>query len=201
VLLVLAAISAVAQMTPSDSTTPNQYYFVSADYFSSQGTTNAVITVRFLPGSRMWSGSVNFSTSAGTAVANEDYIPVNGTLSFSGTSYGYIIVPVSCSTSNRSTVLLSLTPSPSDAEAMISRSNATLTINLPPPPDLKISPGPYGTVTVWWPHDGTDVFVEKLSPPGTNWITLFSGSINNGIRSYTDVPSDAIGFYRLRRPQ
>jgi hypothetical protein len=194
-LLALTAISAVSQI-------PNQYYFVSATYFASQGTTNAAVTVRFVPGTRGWNGIVNYSTGGGTAVVNQDYAPVSGAMSFSGNSYGTFTVPVNCDSSNQdTTVSLLLSASPSDADAIISRSNAVLTINLPPPPNLRIMPGQNGTVIISWPDDGTDVFLEKQASPAENWSPLYGGSLNGGVRSYTDVAIGGTTFYRLRRPQ
>src|SRR6185295_13928687 len=84
VSFVLLAVSAQGQITPKDTVIPDQFEFISAQYFVSSGATNAVIAVRFFPGGRSWSGSINYATRDGTAIANQDYAPVHGTLNFSG---------------------------------------------------------------------------------------------------------------------
>jgi hypothetical protein len=202
--LVLLVASAPGQITPRDTVIPNQFEFTSAQYFASNGATNAVITVRFVPGGRSWNGSVNFAARDGTGIANEDYAAVNGTLSFSGVPYRSFMVPlVGTSLGEPKTILLVLAPSPSDANAILTRSNAVLNICLPPPPDILIRRGANGTVVVSWPDDGTEPLLEKLQmPTGTNWGVLAPVPTDgNGRCSYTDLSSDVMALYRLRRPQ
>jgi len=195
---------AQGQITPRDTVIPNQFEFISARYFVSSGATNAVITVRFSPGDRSWSGSVNYATRNGTALANQDYAPVSGTLSFSGTPYQSFSVPLTGSPGDQpKTILLVLAASPSDSNALITRSNAVLNINLPPPPDLVIRPGANGTVVISWPDDGTAPLLEKRdTPSAADWGILGTMPADgNGKCSYTDVSSAGIALYRLRRPQ
>ena len=202
-LFLVAAFAAIAgQITPKDTTIPNQFNFTSVNYFTSRGATNAVIEVRFAPGSRSWSGSVNYCARDGTAISNQDYTAVSGSLSFSGNSYGSFTVPLTSAPSGeRKTILLFLSPNPFDPNVIISSSNAVLNINLPPPPNLKIMPDQSGGVMIVWPDDNTDVFVEKRTPPATNWSALPATFANGGLRLCPDVSSESVAFYRLRRAQ
>ena len=202
-VLLLVVNSAPSQITPMDTTAPNQFEFTSVRYFASKGTTNAAVTVHFAPGNRSWSGSVNYLARDGTAISNQDYTPVSGLLSFSGTSYRSFTVPLIPGSSNQQkTIFLFLTPGPSDPNATITRSNAVLNINLPPPPNVEITAGQNGSVVVWWSDDDTDAFLEKLTPPGTNWSALSAGFADgHGLRYCTDVPCDGMALYRLRRLQ
>lgn len=202
--IVLAAtqMPARAQSVPKDTDIPNEFFFVSAQYCATQGATNAVITVGFRPGNRGWSGSVNYATRDGTAMSNQDYTPVNGTLNFSGVSYLTFDVSVSPGQSLPKTVMLDLSPSPNDPAAMITRSNAVLSVHFPPPPDLKIASGPNDTVSVSWPDDGTDLVLEKRVTPDTSWNYVSPPSKDgNGICSVIDVRSGDAAWYRLRRAQ
>jgi hypothetical protein len=202
--LTLLVARAHGQITPQDTVIPNRFEFSSAQYFVSKCATNAVITVRFFPGGRSWSGSVNYVTRDGTAVANQDYVPVNGTLTFSGLAYRAFTVPLTGSPLDPpKTILVVLAPSPFDPDAILTRSNAALSINLPPPPDVAISSGTNGTVVVSWPDDGTEPLLEKLQTSlGTNWGVLAPVPVDsNGRCFYADVPSAGMALYRLRRPQ
>jgi hypothetical protein len=204
VSFVLLAASAQGQITPKDTVIPDQFEFISAQYFVSSGATNAVIAVRFFPGGRSWSGSINYATRDGTAIANQDYAPVHGTLNFSGNVYQSFTVPLLGSSVDRpKTILLALEPNPSDANALITRSNAVLNINLPPPPDLAVRPGANGTVVISWSDDGTAPWLEKLDTSmAASWGTLGTMPVDgNGKCSYTDVSSTGMALYRLRRPQ
>jgi len=201
-IFLLAINSASGQ---SDTTAPNQFWFTSDHYFTSTGATNAVITIQFSPGGRDYQGSVKYSTQNGTASATQDYTPTNGVLIFSGSSWSSITIPLTAvpgATTNK-TILINLTTSSTDSNAIITRSNAVLQINCPPPPNLRIAPGPNGTMLVSWPDDGTDVFLETTDTPSSaNWNALGSAPIDgNGVRCYTDVPVGGTAFYRLRRPQ
>jgi hypothetical protein len=189
---------------PQETVVPNQFEFTSAHYFVSKGAINAVITVQLSPGSRSWSGSVNYATGDGTAFANRDYTPVSGRLTFSGVALHSFTVPLTAGPQDQpKTILLVLTPSPWDANALLLRSNAVLHINLPPPPNVAIDPGPNGTVVVSWPDDGTEPLLEKLhTSSGMTWDALAPVATNgNGRYCYTDVPSPGMALYRLRRPQ
>lgn len=201
---VLLGASAHGQIRPRDTEVPNQFEFISAQYFASSGATNAVITVRFSPGNRSWNGSVNYATRNGTAVANQDYAPVNGTLNFSGTAYQSFTVPLTGSPGDPpKTIFLVLAPTPSDSGALITRSNAVLNINLPPPPNLTISPGANGTVVISWSDDGTAPLLEKReASTAASWSVLGTMPADgNGKCSYTDVSSAGTALFRLRRPQ
>lgn len=204
VSFVLLVASAPAQITPKDTVIPNQFEFVSAQYFVSSGATNAVIAVRFFPGDRSWSGSVNYATRNGTALANQDYAPVQGTLSFSGTAYQSFTVPLTGSPGDQpKTIILVLMANPADSNALITRGNAVLNINLPPPPNLVIRPEANGTVVISWSDDGTAPLLEKRETPSSaSWNILGTMPVDgNGKCSYTDVSSAGIALYRLRRPQ
>lgn len=181
---------------------PNQFKFVSAQYFVSKGATGAVITVGFTPGNRGWSGSVNYATQDGTAVAGQDYTGVSGSLNFSGVNYRSFTVPLAAGEQQK-TILLVLSASGSDPSAIISPGQATLTINLGPPPNVTVSPGANGTVSVSWTDDGTEPVLEKrISPTDPSWEVLGPvPSDGNGHRVYTDVSLGGMGFYRLRREQ
>lgn len=202
-LLWASGVYARAQFNPQNTDIPNEFAFVSAHYFVSKDATNASITVRFSPGNRSWSGSVCYTTQNGSAVANQDYTPVSGTLHFSGDTYQSFSIPLkSNGTSETKTIHLQLTPSEFDPNAILSRSNADLSINLPPPPDLKISVSANGMVILSWPDDGTQPLLERWAPPATNWSALPPAySDGNGLCWYGDSPPGPSAFYRLRREQ
>jgi hypothetical protein len=202
ILLVTSPNSARGQGIPKDTEIPNEFYFVSAQYCATQGATNAVITVGFKPGNRSWSGSVNFGTRDGTAKANQDYITVSGTLTFSGVSYRTFNVSVSPNQSLPKTVMLDLSPSPNDPSALITRSNAVLNVHFPLPPNLRISRGANETITLSWPDDGTELMLEKQVPPNANWnFVALPSKDSTGTFSVIDVRSGDSAFYRLRRAQ
>jgi hypothetical protein len=202
-LLPLLTASAHGQIKPLDTVVPNRFDFVSAQYFVSRGATDAVITVRFSPGSRSWSGSVNYATHDGTGIANQDYAAVSGSLSFSGIAYRSFTVPLTAGPLDQPRmILLVLAPSPSDPNAIILRSNAVLHINLPPPPNIAINLGPNGTVLVSWPDDGTEPLLEKRVSSGTTWNALPPvTSDSNGRCCYAEACSTGMALYRLRRAQ
>ncbi|HTL55550.1 MAG TPA: Calx-beta domain-containing protein [Candidatus Limnocylindrales bacterium] len=203
-LLFVLRSPALSQVKPNLIVGPNQYEFVSGGYFVSQGVTNAVITVHFIPGDPSFSGSVNYATTGGTAVMNQDYKPVSGTLWFSGASYRSFNVPITVTnlTQQKKSVGLVLTPSPNDSNALILRNVSELVMNVAPPPALSIAAGPNGTVTISWQDDGTGPLLEKSIALGSNWSVVgVWPSLINGRMTVTDVASSPASYYRLHRPQ
>jgi Calx-beta domain-containing protein len=202
--LVLFAMGARSQVAPKLITGPDQFEFISAAYFASQGVSNAIITVRFTPGDPSWNGSVNYSTTNGTAIPNKDYAPVSGTLYFSGVSYRSFSVPIASRSAGQpeKNLGLLLTPSPGDTGAVILRGSALLYINLPVPPKLDISAGPNGTVSISWLDDGTGPVLEKSTEPGTGWTVVSAWPTSvNGRMTVTEPAAVAMSLYRLRRSQ
>lgn len=201
--ILLGALATDAQVAPKLITGPNQFEFVSSAYFASRGATNATITVRFTPGDPSWTGSVNYSTTNGTAITNQDYAPVRGTLYFSGVSYLSFKVPVAVTApGSQKTIGLVLTPSPGDANAAILRGSALLYINVSSPPNLDISAGPNATVSISWVDDGTGPVLEKSTSFGTNWTAVGPWpTVVNGRMTLSEPASAAMVLYRLRRPQ
>jgi hypothetical protein len=199
----LFGLTSLGQVAPKLITGPDQFEFISGSYFASQGGTNAVITVRFTPGNPSWSGSVSYSTTSGTAITNQDYQPVSGTLYFSGVSYLAFNVPISPkSAGGEKTLGLVLSPSPADAGAQILRTNAMLYLNVLPPPNLEISAGPAGTILISWLDDGTGPVLEKSTELDGNWAAVgVWPSVVNGRMTVTDAASAAMAFYRLHRSQ
>lgn len=205
-LYFLFAPSAPSQITPQDTTVPNEFQFSTAEYFVSEDATNAVITVQFSPGHRGYYGWVNYTVLDGTATANQDYTPVSGSLSFSGIPSRSFTVPIKMDSlaEEQETIRLVLSPSPFDANVVITRSNATLNIiNVRPVPTLEIFAGTNGTLTISWHDDGTNPILEKsTASPAAKWgIVTAARTTANGCCSVTEVPSGAMAIYRLRGSQ
>jgi hypothetical protein len=202
-LLPLIGVLAQAEVVPKLIVGPDQFEFVSGAYYISQGGTNAVITVRFTPGNPSWSGAVDYSTTLGTAITNQDYKPVKGTLYFSG-AYASFSVPIAGNSQDppNKTIGLILAPNPGDAGAVILRRSATLYIYVPPPPNLDISAGPNGTVSISWMDDGTGPLLEKSNGPGSTWtlVTAWPAAVS-GRMTVTEPASASMTLYRLHRPQ
>lgn len=206
VLFLLFVTSVTSQITPQDTTVPNEFRFSSAEYFVSEDATNAVITVHFSPGHRGYYGWVNYTLQDGTATANQDYMPVSGSLAFSGVPSQSFTVPIIMDSldEERETIRLVLSPSPLDANAVITRSNATLNIiNVRPIPTLRIAGGANGTLTISWLDDGTNPVLEKsVASPAANWSVVTTAQTTvNGRCSVTETPSSGMALYRLRKPQ
>ena len=201
--VLLFAPAANSQVTPKLITGPDQFEFISGAFFVSQGATNAMVTVRFTPGNPSWSGSVNYSTISGTAITNQDYKPVTGTLYFSGVSYLSFNVPISLKAAGGGkSVGLVLSPSTEDASARILRGSALLYIAVPPPPNLDISVGSAGTVSLSWLDDGTAPVLEKSTALEPNWTTVGAlPTLVNGRMTIVDSASAGMAFYRLHRSQ
>jgi hypothetical protein len=195
--------AANGQVTPKLISGPDQFEFTSGAYFVSQGTTNALIMVRFTPGNPSWSGAVNYSTTNGTAIPNQDYSPVSGTLYFSGVTYLSFSVPlVPHPGDEKKNLGLVLSPSPVDASAHVLGGSAVLYLAVPPPPKLDISAGPSGTVSVSWLDDGTGPVLEKRTSVGTNWTVVgVWPTLANGRMTVSDSASTSMAFYRLHRSQ
>src|SRR6185295_11861472 len=87
-----------AQISKTFISAPNSYSFV-FDTYETTAPTNAVIATTIHPGDPSWTGSTTYSTSDGTAIAGEDYLPVSGTIWFSGPAWKTFTVPVLRSTS------------------------------------------------------------------------------------------------------
>jgi len=92
-LLGLTATSMLGDVTPQDTVGPNRFEFTQAEYVVAEDA-GAVIWVRLHPGHRGISGGVAYRTEDGTAIADEDYLPVAASLYFSGWANRSFSVPI-----------------------------------------------------------------------------------------------------------
>ena len=200
ILFLVVVSTAQSAIGPRDTETDNRFDFTSVQYFVSKGATSAEITVHFTPGNSSWSGSVNYKTAGGTAVSNQDYTPVSGTLSFSGFSYSTFKIPLKANSPDQGQKTIGLILAP-DAPGTVS--NAVLNINLGPPPKLEITTDPNGTLAISWLDDGTNPFLEMVQTPfDTNWTAVSTWPVaGNGRLTVFQPISGPMGFYRLRRAQ
>lgn len=186
----------------ADTTVPNTFAFSSDSYFAQNETSNVMVKVEFIPGDRSWSGTVDFATSNGTAVAGVDYQATNGTLHFSGpgTPVPVITVPIFKNESRATNVTVELFLS--NPNAYITRSHATLVIvdtNQPPP--LQISRPNADSIQLCWPAIYSGIVLEKnfdLSNPSWNEVPA-AAQTNNGYCSVFEPMTDPPAFYRLRK--
>lgn len=195
--ILLTVLSSQAQVL-YDTTVPNQFEFARTDIYVSQGATQAIVTVRFYPGNRSFSGSVGYSTRDGTAVANRDYVPVSGMLSFSGKTELTFTVPL-LNPKNIEPKTIGLVLSYSQP---VYPTNATVHIHMPPPPNLEIQRVDDTRVVLLWDNDGSETWVEKWEP-GSSWTRLYPQAIysSGGRLNVIDGAPSATSLYRLRREQ
>jgi hypothetical protein len=205
-LLIAVTVVGFAGSAMSQMCGPNSYAFSSAQYFASGSTTNVTVAITFSCGCPGLSGHVDFTTADGSALAYQDYMPTNGSLTFANCYSPAVPVQIQIKPQRigtpTKTIRLLLIKSASDPGANLSTA-ALLTINLPPAPNLTIQRETGDSVTISWLADGTDVLLEKsISPVSTNWtsIDLFPW-FDGGTRYVTDTTSNTCAFYRLRRPQ
>jgi hypothetical protein len=93
-LLLVSVNPSLGDPSQQDTTVPNRFSFSSAEYVVAENATNALITIYFHAGNRSWSGSCGYRTENGTAIAGEDYVHVEGGLSFSGGAPRSFSVPI-----------------------------------------------------------------------------------------------------------
>lgn len=115
------------KVTIYGSPSAGQFAFSTANYSVSHDSGTATITVNRINGNA-GSGSVNYSTADGTAVAGTDYTPASGTLTFAdGETQKTFTVPISGSSTLGRTIQLSLS-NPQGGPTLASLATATLTI-------------------------------------------------------------------------
>jgi hypothetical protein len=196
-----SVVPAFAQITPQDTTGPNIFYFPSETWFASVNATSVTVEVSFYPGNRSWSGSVNYRTEDGTAVAGTDYTPVAGTLTWSGPTVRSFVVPLQPSTSlvdRTLTVRLLAT----ETNCVLTRDHATLVLPAVPPA-LSIASGQDRTVRLSWPTIYTNYMIETASGTTTDpgaWSS-FTGSpaLVNDEFVVEFVPDQPSRLFRLRK--
>lgn len=193
--LILSSAAVQAQ-TRYDTTQPNEFYFTSDVYYVDEDATNAVIEVGFIPGNRSYSGSVDYRTADGTAVAGQDYSGTTNTLFFSGlapTKAFTIPIQLDALSEGDETVQLSLV----NPNALITRSSATLVIrNKQPRPSLAFSKS-NSAVTLSWPASYTNCVLQKATGVATNWTNVpQQASVASGQYSVT-MPITGNAFFRL----
>ncbi|MDB6027146.1 MAG: hypothetical protein JWM68_3369 [Verrucomicrobiales bacterium] len=184
------------QITPYETTRPNEFYFTSDVYYVDEDATNAVIEVGFVPGDRSYSGSVNYSTTNGSAQCGQDYVGVTNTLSFSGpapTRTFTIPIQKDALCEGNETVQLVL----SSGSAFITRSTATLIIvDKTAPPKLDMTKS-NNTLTLSWPTNFTNCALQK-SGNLTSWVNMAAApTVSNGRYNVT-AQATTNTFFRLK---
>ncbi|MGH8525351.1 MAG: Calx-beta domain-containing protein [Gammaproteobacteria bacterium] len=202
-LLGLAAASALGDVTQQDTVVPNRFEFTQAEYVVAEDASHAVIWVRFRPGHRGISGQVAYRTEDGTALADEDYAPVAGSLYFSGWANRSFNVPIVWDSLDESDQTVNLRLLPGWKTEVGPQATATVRItNVRPPLKLALVAAADGTLTLSWPDDGVARLLEKCDTPfGGNWTVITNAPTSAAGRlSVTDVGSAGATFYRLRKP-
>jgi hypothetical protein len=200
-LTVLCGLTASgATIQPLSTTQPNEFRFTSDVYYVQEGATNALIEVAFVPGSRSYSGSVDYRSANGTAVSGQDYYGVTNTLSFSGLAPSQtfmISVPMTAARKKNETVMLFL----SNPSALITRSNATLVILANSTPQAKLDMvQANGAITVSWPSTFTNCVLQKATSfADANWSNVPQPTaVSNGRYSFTTAATGS-AFFRLKQ--
>jgi hypothetical protein len=190
-LLVVSVNSSLGDPSQQDTTVPNRFEFSSAEYVIAENATNAVITVLFYPGNRSMTGSAGFRTEDGTAVAGEDYLHVEGILSFSGGAPRSFSVPIIWDKLDEGdqTVLLRL-------GGGASQSTATLRImNVPSPVRPQREGGAVGPAKKRPPPIVTLNVAERTAVEGGDRVAALavrrSHGIENPLRVYYRVTGSA----------
>lgn len=202
-LLVLLAASVHGDVTQQDTVGPNRFEFTQAEYVVAEDAGHAVIWVRFNPGHRGISGAVAYRTEDGTAIADEDYLPVAASLSFSGWANRSFNVPIVWDSLDESDQTVHLRLLPGWKTEVGPQATATLRItNVRPPLKLALAAAGDGTLTISWPDDGVARLLEKCDTPfGGNWTVVTNApAAAAGRLSVTETQSSRATFYRLRKP-
>jgi len=201
-LAVLVTSLARAEEEPvvaEDTTVPNEYTFSQAEYFVAENATNAVIEVHFSPGNRSYTGSVNFSATAGTAIAGEDFQPVSGTLNYAGLNVRTFTVPIypDCKADGGKTVLLRLHGTSADRLII---SNAVLRIQDGPCVPKLQTIRTNSKMRMSWRSEATGFVLEKaLSTSGPWQAVNGTVALTNNTYVVEQEMNGIISFYRLRK--
>lgn len=118
-----------AHPVPMDTVGPDIFFFTKSDYYVMEDATNAWISVGLQPGSRSYSGSVNYATrSGGSATAPDDYTPVSGLLGISWPLVRSFAVPINSDNQVEGEETVLLTLSQAYSNSIIQSGSATLHI-------------------------------------------------------------------------
>ena len=201
-VLCCSALPLFADYSPQDIVVPNGYGFAMTTYYAEPAATNATIAVRWSRGGpSVCCGHVGFGTADGTAIADQDYTPVSGTLYFSSPAWSTFEVPLHPTFSAvDKTVWLLLTCL--EPRCGLFPAQATLIIRGTRP---KLSLRAVGDqiVRLSWPTAYTNYVVERTGDPApdpANWTPLevTPDQINGDF--VLELPADqASGFFRLRQ--
>jgi hypothetical protein len=195
-LCLIVAANLPGEVVRYDTTQPNEFYFTSDVYYVAENATNAVIEVGFVAGNRSYTGSVDYHTENGSAIAGADYGGVTNTLSFSGlapTKTFTIPIILDGLLETNETVQLFL----SNSNALITHPTAKLVII-----DKTAIPFQLGTsngyTTISWPALQTNVDLQLATNlASTNWSSVPFVGPRNG-RYYRTGSASGAGFFRLR---
>lgn len=203
-ILILGAFTFAAGKSSAEiaqgTSSPNQFSFTSDTYYVDEDATNAIITVDFIPGNSSYSGSVNYSTSNGTATAVADYKAVNGTLNFSGPGMPVPVITIPIYKDNLSETNETVELYLSNPTAIITRSHATLIIvNKNPVPSLGISPTVNGIILSWATNFSDFTLEKKAGLSGTWGAVTAARSISNGACRVSESCTGQPVFYRLKK--
>lgn len=192
-----------ADFSTHNTTAANTFGFTS-DVFYVEESTNAIITVDFIPGDRSYSGSVDYSITGGTAEPGEDYEPVNGTLVFSGPGTPVPVIKILVNQESLNEGAKTVEISLHSTTAILTRSNATLILaKKSVTPSLRLAPGEPGYLLLSWSSDHADFILEKSSNPSAQSWSLVSTppNIRDGFCWVSDAQTETPAFYRLRKAE
>jgi hypothetical protein len=197
----VGAFAAVAA-SPQFISGPNEYYFIWDTYEATATPTNVMIAVGLGPGDPSWTGSCEYWTADGTAIAGRDYTAVEGGLTFSGPSWRYFAVPVArASSPEDKTVSLNVNEI-SGRHSM--RPHATLIIRGSPQPPLSIAPQTNNIIRLSWPSAYTNYVAEcsGVLPATQGQWTQLGTPVRGKSRFVVDYrPAQKTCFFRLRQTQ
>ena len=178
----------------SDTTSKNVFWFSAAEFVVTEGETNALITVDWLPGNRGYTGYVDYSVTNGSATSGIDFEAVSGRLYFSSPASQTISVPIhaDCLSEPEETIQLSLF----NTNAIITSSNALLKIiDAPCAPRLAISQSG-GQISLTWEGSAEGFVLEEADGLDGSWTPVASDAGHATLNKSSFTP---IHLYRLRK--
>jgi hypothetical protein len=203
VALLCFTFSSFGDVRQQDTTVPNRFEFSQAEYVVAENATNAVITVIFHPGNRSVTGSAGYRTENGTATAGQDYVHVEGGLSFNGWAPRSFSVPIIWDDADEGdqTVVLHLGGGASQSTAILRITN------VPPPPRPRPEPRPPAPVRNRRPPIVTLNVTERTAVEGGDGAAALvvrrSNGIENPLRVYyrvTGTARNGADYERLEGP-
>lgn len=185
--------------TIQDTTSPNVFWFSSSEYTVTETETYVLITVNWSPGSRGYSGWVDYTTADGSATSGADYVPAAGRLYFSSPASASFKITIHQdeAVEGEETIQVFL----ANPQAIIPTSNAVVRISDPvPTPRIDFTRNQDQTICLSWPAQEYQFVLERSDAPTSGWQEVVAiQSANGGVCQVTQPAIGTLGFYRLRR--